>query len=125
VLAANERPSLNDVTADETVRIIQRLAAVDNDLAALIEAGMFEVVSTGSDIPLLDLSDVSEELNAAAEDAELVILEGMGRGIESNYEAEFRVDALWLAVLKDPEVAAQVQGQLRDCICKYAPRQAE
>jgi type II pantothenate kinase len=121
VLAANELPSLNDVTADEAVQVIQRLAAQDDDLAALIQAGMFEVVSTGSDIPLLDLSDVSDELNESAADAELIILEGMGRSVESNYDAEFRVDALRLAVLKDPDVAQRVGGEVFDCICKYTP----
>lgn len=124
VLAANELPSLNDVTADETVQILQRLAARDDDLAALIQGGMFEVVSTGSDIPLLDLSDVSDELNESAADAELVLLEGMGRGVESNYDARFRVDALRLAVLKDAEVAQRVGGEVFDCICKYTPGEA-
>ena len=38
-------------------------------------------------------------MNAAAVDADLVILKGMGRGIESNFEAAFAVDAIWLAML--------------------------
>ncbi len=97
------------------------LAAQDADLAALIEGGMFEVVSTGSEIPLLDLSEVSDELNEAAGDADLVILEGMGRAVESNYDAPFTVDCLRLAVLKDAGVAARVGGDVFDCICKYVP----
>jgi len=125
VLAANELPSLNDVTADETVQIVQRLSARDDDLAALIQAGMLEVVSTGSDIPLLDLSEVSDELNESAADADLVILVGMGRGVESNYEAEFQVDALHLAVLKDADVAERIGGKVFDCLCKYTPVEAE
>lgn len=125
VLAANERPSLNDVTADETVEVLQHLAARDDDLAALIQAKMFEVVSTGSGVPLLDLSDVSDELNAATGDADLVLLEGMARGIESNYDARFTVDAVRLAVLKDEMVAEQVGGSVFDCVCQYAPVEAE
>lgn len=121
VLAANEHPSLNDITADETVDMVQRLATIDQDLPALIDAGMFEVVSTGNDLPLIDLSDVSDELNAAAADADLVILEGMGRAVESNFDAQFKVDALHLALLKDPNVAARLGGDVYDCICKYRP----
>ena len=121
VLSANELPSLNDVTADETVQIVQRLTGRDDDLAALIQAGMFEVVSTGGEIPLLDLSAVSDELNESAADADLVILEGMGRAVESNYDAEFTVDCLRLAVLKDADIAQRVGGDVYDCLCKYTP----
>lgn len=125
VLAANERPALNDITADEVVEVVQRLAAVDNDLAALITGQMFEVVSTGSGIPLIDLSEVSDELNAAAADADCVILEGMGRAVESNLDAKFTVDCIRLAVVKDSFVAARVGGGLYDCVCKYTPVAAE
>lgn len=124
VLAANELPSLNDITADEVATEVERLAAMDEDLAALINAGMFEVVSTGNDIPLIDLSNVTDELNQAAADAELVILEGMGRAVESNLDAKFSVDTLHLALLKDEAVAARVGGKLYDCVCKYTPKPA-
>ncbi len=122
VLAANELPSLNDMTADETAEIVERLAARDDDLAALIRVGMFEVVSTGNGAPLIDFSEVSDELNAAAADAELLIIEGMGRSIESNFDASFTVDTLWLAMLKDNHVAECVGGELFDCVCKYVPK---
>ncbi len=119
VLAANESPSLNDMTADETVDTVQRLAAQDPDLEAMIEAGMFEVASTGNGIPLLDLSEVSDELNEACADADLVILEGMGRAVETNYDAEFSVDCLQLAMLKDPLVARKLGGESLDVVCRY------
>jgi uncharacterized protein with ATP-grasp and redox domains len=121
VLAANESPSLNDITADEAVEVVEHLAADDADLAAVITGNMLEVVSTGGDIALLDLSDVSDELNEVAADADLVVLEGMGRAVESNYDAAFTVDALRLALLKDARVAAAVGGEVNDCICKLTP----
>jgi len=121
VLAANELPSLNDMTADEAVAIIERLAEIDRDLPALLDAQMFEVVSTGNDIPLIDLAGVTDELNAAADDADLVILEGMGRAVESNFDAAFKVDTLHLALLKDPAVAQHIGGEIFDCVCRYRP----
>ena len=124
VLAANELPSLNDITADETADVLPGLAAADDDLAALLEAGMFEVVSTGNASPLIDLADVSDELNAAAADADLVVLVGMGRAVESNLDARFSVAALHLALLKDALVAKRIKGDLFDCICKYTPASA-
>lgn len=122
VLAANELPTLNDITADETVLVVEQLAAADPDLAAMVGAGMFEVVSTGNDIPLIDLSQVSDELNEASADAELLILEGMGRAVESNFDGEFTVDTLRLALLKDPAIAKLIDGDLFDCVCKYTPK---
>ncbi len=122
VLAANEVPSLNDMTADETAATVERLAADDEDLTALIASGMFEVVSTGNDIPLIDLSQVSDELNEAAADAELIILEGQGRAVESNFDAKFTVDTMKIALLKDPLVAKRIGGELYDCVCRYEPK---
>jgi type II pantothenate kinase len=124
VLAANELPALNDSTADETVEVVEHLAAADADLAALIQAGMFEVVSTGNDLPLIDLSEVSDELNEVAADADLIVLEGMGRAVESNFDAAFTVDTLKLALLKDAAVARRVGGELFDCVCRYQPAPA-
>lgn len=121
VIAANEDPSLNDITAEEAVEVIQRLAVIDPDLAALIRGQMLEVVSTGSRVPLIDLSDVSKELNAATEDADLVILQGMGRAIESNWSADFAVDAVKIGLVKSPMVAEWLGGEIMDCVCKYEP----
>jgi len=121
VLAANETPALNDMTADETIDVVEQLAGADADLEALIGGGMFEVVSSGNNIPLIDLSEVSDDLNETAADADLVILEGMGRAVESNFDAAFTVDAVHLAILKDEAVAKRMGGELFDCICKYAP----
>jgi len=120
-LAANEGPALNDMMVDETVDIVNHLAAADRDLLALIDAGMIEVVSTGSTIPVLDLSDVSDELNEAAAEADLVILEGMARAVETNFDAAFTVDGLRLAIIKMAEVAERIGGGLYDCVCKYTP----
>jgi len=121
VLAANELPSLNDVTADETVQIIEQLSSADEELATYVSGALFEVVSTGNGIPLIDFSDVSDELNEAAADADLVVLEGMGRSVESNLNTQFAVDSIQLCLLKDPSVAARVNGEVFDCVCMYRP----
>ncbi len=125
VLAANELPSLNDVTADEAVALVEELTEVDVELSGYVSAGLFEVVSTGNDIPLIDLAEVSDELNEAARDADLVILEGMGRSVESNLHAQFAVDCIQLCLLKDASVAARVGGKVFDCVCMYRPAEVE
>ena len=114
VLAANELPSLNDLTATEARACLDELMEMDPALD-----GMFEVVSSGNDLPLIDLTNVSDALNTAADGTDLVIVEGMGRGIESNFNTAFSVDALHAAVLKDTQVTKRMGGELFDCIFKY------
>lgn len=47
---------------------------------------------------------VSAEVISEASDADLIILEGMGRAIESNLYAQFTVDSLKLGMIKHKEV---------------------
>jgi len=121
VLAANEKASLNDITADEAIDVIEHLAGVDRDLEALIQGDMFQVVSTGTNLPVLDLAGVSDELNEASADADLVVLVGMGRAVETNFDAKFSVGSLRLAMLKNPMVADRLGGKFQDYVCKYVP----
>jgi len=43
----------------------------------------------------------------------------MGRGVESNLNADFSCDALNLAMLKDLAVAHRVGGNLYDVVCRF------
>lgn len=67
---------------------------------------------------------VSPEVASEAEGCDLVIIEGMGRGIETNLRAAFKCDTAKLAMVKHPEVAALLGGRLYDVVCKFdaAPR---
>jgi damage-control phosphatase, subfamily II, stand-alone protein len=62
---------------------------------------------------------VSQEVAAIAQDVGLIVLEGMGRSIETNLNARFSVDALKLGMIKHPEVAAELGGRLYDIVCKF------
>ncbi len=53
--------------------------------------------------PCLSLQ-LSPECVAAAADVDLVVVEGMGRAIETNLYASFSCDSLKLAMVKHPEV---------------------
>ena len=115
VIAANERPTLNDMTVHDIKAWWPRVLEVEPSLRGL----PIEIVSTGTGEPLIDLSKVSDELNAASADADLVILEGMGRGVESNLDASFNCDALNLAMIKDESIAARIGGRVFDCVCRF------
>lgn len=124
VLAANDLPSINDITYDELLELVPNLqqqgepASVSPTIQG-VDARNLMVVNSGNDLPVIDLSCVTPELAFAAGDADLVVLEGMGRGIETNLYAQFKCDALKIGVVKHPEVAAFLGGRLYDCVVKF------
>ncbi len=115
VLATNERPTLNDMTYAEVTEWWPKVCEVEPSITSL----PIEIVSTGTGEPLIDLLKVSPELNAAAQDADLVIMEGMGRGVESNLNAAFNCDAANLAMIKDEMIAKRLGGKLYDVVCRF------
>jgi len=122
VLAANETPSINDITARELRdEIFPALVESSGDaiLRDAIADGRLRVVSSGNDMPVIDLRFVSREVRDEAKDADLIVLEGMGRGIETNLYAKLKVDCVKLAMVKHREVAELLGGELYDCVCKF------
>lgn len=119
VLAANSGPSLNDVTAEELPALLDRAAGLDATLAEAWRDDRIRVVASGCTSPLIDLAGLSESCCAAAVDADLLMLEGMGRSIESNFDAAFRVDTIKVALMKDPCVAKAIKVELFDPIFRF------
>ncbi|KAJ3107969.1 hypothetical protein HDU97_002549 [Phlyctochytrium planicorne] len=123
ILAANTRPSVNDVTAYELEDIVQQAAEIDARIDSSWKAKKLKVIGTGSSSPCLgtilpgyillisqDLRKVSDELSQESDGVDLVVFEGMGRAIHTNYYAKLSVDCLKIAVFKNPEVASQLGG---------------
>ncbi|OAY81960.1 Pantothenate kinase 2, partial [Ananas comosus] len=144
VLVANSLPALNDVTANELPEIVAEAAKHCDLLRKAAEAGgllvdamvsiqddlkdrsasvpPLMVVENGCGSPCIDLRQVSSELAAAAKDADLIILEGMGRAIHTNLNARFKCDALKLAMVKNQRLAEKLfNGNIYDCICRFEP----
>lgn len=121
VLAANDHPALNDILVDELKVVLASAAEADRRLAAHLKSGVIRVVGTGCDCPLIDLGDVSAECNATAQDADLVILEGMGRAIESNYTTPLTCDSVRIAMIKNRVLAKYLGCKLYDLIAAFMP----
>ncbi|XP_031493856.1 damage-control phosphatase At2g17340-like [Nymphaea colorata] len=118
VLAANDLPSINDITYHELAEIIPKLKDENGRIMGVDASGLL-VANSGNDLPVIDLSVVSPELEYLANDADFVIIEGMGRGIETNLHAQFKCDSLKIGMVKHPEVAKFLGGRLYDCVFKY------
>jgi len=115
IIAANERPSLNDVTASEVEALIQALASYD----VMVPKDRIRVLSTGTAAPLIDLSNVDECFAAACREVDAIVLVGMGRGIESNWSAAMTCPTLRVALVKDPQVARSVRGAVFDAVVRF------
>ncbi|CAL5374912.1 unnamed protein product [Camellia sinensis] len=93
-------------------------ASKENSLSAV----PLMVVENGCGSPCIDLRQVSSELAAAAKDADLIILEGMGRALHTNFNARFKCDALKLAMVKNQRLAEKlIKGNIYECVCRYEP----
>jgi damage-control phosphatase, subfamily II, stand-alone protein len=121
LIAANHLPALNDMTAAELRTLLPRLQNLDPVLNELVQSNLITVIDSGCEAPLIDLRQVTDELNAHAPTTDLVILEGMGRALESNYEALFKVDSIKLAMIKEEIVAQRHGGKLFDTVCRFDP----
>ncbi len=121
VLTANTRPSLNDITHDELVALMDEVAVIDPVIGRGLCEKRLVIIPSGNDAPLIDLSRVSVELSsqAACEPVDLVVLEGMGRAIESNYDARMTCDVIKIAMIKDQGVADAMGASVFDLVFRY------
>jgi len=119
VMAANERPALNDITVGELNPLLEQLSRRDPVLADLRAKGMISTVSNGSNSPLIDLSRISDECNAIARESDVIVLQGMGRGVESNWRQRFLCDVWRVALIKDRTVAKWIGSRLFEPVCRF------
>uniref|UniRef100_A0A8C0QYX6 4'-phosphopantetheine phosphatase n=1 Tax=Canis lupus dingo TaxID=286419 RepID=A0A8C0QYX6_CANLU len=117
ILACNSGPALNDVTYCESL-IVAELARYRG--SALREERLL-LMQTGSSSPCLDLSRLDKGLAVLVRErgADLVVIEGMGRAVHTNYYAALRCESLKLAVIKNSWLAERLGGRLFSVIFKY------
>lgn len=121
IVAANSSPIVNDITAIEAQGIVDSLVQEDAALAGVIADGRLKIIDSGSDESLIDLSNLSEACVAEADGVDLLILEGMGRALESNYLAQFTCPTLKICLLKAYWPASQIDGEIFDIVCRFEP----
>jgi type II pantothenate kinase len=78
------------------------------------------IVASGHGSPCLDLRRVSSDVADATVGADLVVIEGMGRAVHTNYTARFKCDVLKLAMIKNQHLAQRLfGGDVYDCVCRF------
>ena len=123
ILTANAGPTLNDITHDELVTLVNQIATFDPIIKNALGSGELELITSGNRFPLIDLRRINPELADAIyrRDVDLCVLEGMGRAIETNFDAAFTCDTLKLAMIKDLGVGESMGATLYDLVMRYDP----
>ncbi|XP_032087942.1 4'-phosphopantetheine phosphatase-like [Thamnophis elegans] len=121
ILACNSGPALNDVTYNESLLVAERIATMDAIIRTALKEERLLLVQTGSSSPCLDLSRLDKGLASLVRErkTDLVIIEGMGRAIHTNYHAKLKCESLKLAVLKNSWLADRLGGKIFSVIFKY------
>uniref|UniRef100_A0AAQ5ZXF3 4'-phosphopantetheine phosphatase n=1 Tax=Amphiprion ocellaris TaxID=80972 RepID=A0AAQ5ZXF3_AMPOC len=121
VLASNSGPALNDVTNGELQILTERIAAMDPVIQAGLRDDRLMLVQSGSSSPCLDLSRLDKVLAMVVRErqTDLVIIEGMGRAIHTNYYAMLSCESLKMAVIKNSWLADRLGGKLFSVVFKY------
>jgi len=121
LMVANTAPSLNDITRDELEPLIAAVARFDPIIRQALGEYRLRIIGSGNDAPLIDFSQIANTLNDEIQEmgVNLLILEGMGRAIETNLYAKFSCDTLKVAMLKDLGCAQALGGELFDLVLKF------
>lgn len=121
ILTANTSPALNDVTHDELIELIEEVASVDAVIREARDNGALELIASGNGAPLIDLHRISPELaeGVTRRGVDLCVIQGMGRAIETNFDAAFTCDSLKLAMIKDVGVGHALRAELFDLVLKF------
>lgn len=127
-LVANSTAALNDITYSELEEFVASAADGDPVIASHLREGRISCVPSGQGTTLLDMNSCSSELCdwVNAVDAKpqewLVVLEGMGRSIESNWDAgsHFKpgVDVMSVAMVKSEINARRLGASVYDCVVR-------
>uniref|UniRef100_A0A8C8H2U1 4'-phosphopantetheine phosphatase n=1 Tax=Oncorhynchus tshawytscha TaxID=74940 RepID=A0A8C8H2U1_ONCTS len=127
VLASNSSPALNDVTNSELQILTERIAAMDLVIQSAVKEDRLTLVQSGSSSPCLDLSRLDKVLAGVVRErhVDLVIIEGMGRAIHTNYYAILSCESLKMAVIKNSWLADRLGGKLFSVVFKYEVPPAE
>ena len=129
-LVANSLPAINDITAGEMEEVVLLAARQCETLTKSLRpvgvqdfgcsegtgrVGKLTTCASGSGSPCLDFRRISCELCEAAQGTDLIVLEGMGRAVHTNWSANFTCDTLKLAMIKNSRLAHRLfNGKIYD-----------
>jgi type II pantothenate kinase len=90
-------------------------------LANAYKNDQLQVIATGSGSPCISFTHLSDAVEQACPGVDLVIIEGMGRAIHTNFYAKFSVDTVKIGSFKNPQAAAVLGAKIYDGLLLFEP----
>lgn len=121
ILCANSRPTLNDVTYNELNILVKRVSEICPVIDKAVKEHRLIPMESGQESPCLDLRLIDQSLVKAMEreQTDLIVIEGMGRAVHTNFDAKFSCESLKVAILKNKWLANRFGGEMFSVIFKY------
>lgn len=119
ILAANSYPAINDVIYSELIILCDRVGEMCPIIRSALAEERLIVMETGSNSSCLDLRRIECNLASKMQDVDLIVIEGMGRCIHTNYDVKFTCESIKCAVIKNDWLAKRLNGDLFNIIFKY------
>lgn len=119
LLITNETPSLNDVTFEEALVIFNRLQTLDTTLRSMKDRTRIRIISNGNRVPGIDFRYVGGLVNMDSRKSAMMILEGQGRAIETNWKTRFGIDCVRISTVKERTVADAIDASPLDLILRF------
>ncbi|KAG5682011.1 hypothetical protein PVAND_011406 [Polypedilum vanderplanki] len=121
ILIGNSSPSLNDITYNELKDVVQQACESSDIIRKSYENKCLILGENGNHGCCLNFMDIDENVldTMISMEVDLIVIEGVGRSIHTNFNAKFKCQSLKLAVIKNKFLAECLGGVLFDAICKY------
>ncbi len=108
-VVVNSMPASSDITISEARNYFKLLSdSKDSAFYQALDSGRLNLVESGTGTPGIDMRHVGAELNQTAADAAWLVLEGQGRGVETNWTSRFSCPVFHIAMVKDSMVAREI-----------------
>uniref|UniRef100_A0A0A9YJQ4 4'-phosphopantetheine phosphatase n=3 Tax=Lygus hesperus TaxID=30085 RepID=A0A0A9YJQ4_LYGHE len=121
MLCANSEPALNDVTFKELEVILHQAGMICPKIKKAVDEKRLIAMETAQIGPCLDLSRLDSKLAKAMINVDLLVIEGMGRTVHTNLNANFTCESLRVAVIKNKWLAQRLGGDMFAAVFKYTP----
>uniref|UniRef100_T1HMW0 4'-phosphopantetheine phosphatase n=1 Tax=Rhodnius prolixus TaxID=13249 RepID=T1HMW0_RHOPR len=120
VLCVNVEPVLNDVTVYEVKYILDEISKICPIIGNAYKTNQLFISKHSRCSTCLDLRYVNHEFAELSPELDLLMIDGMGRSIHTNFDAEYQIECLKVATIKDNWLSKEITGQEFAAIFSYS-----
>ncbi|KAK9507090.1 hypothetical protein O3M35_008906 [Rhynocoris fuscipes] len=108
---ANVEPVLNDVTTNDIKILLEDICNLCPIINDAYKNNKILIVDHSRCSPCLNLRYVNKEFADLCDEIDLLVIDGMGRSVHTNFDVNIKIDCLKVAVIKDHWFSKELGGQ--------------